>query len=248
MFKKLSIVAVLALSISTHSFAHSVWAGMRGGNLQVCYGEGPLDDFYNPSWLKAVTGYDANLNESLVIVEKKGKLVFLKPNENVQVIKIYSDNGFWSNTKKGPWVNKAKDENPEATKGKHHSKMSVNYISQDIVFGKSKPVEIKKPKALGLEMEIIPQVDPRFLKQGDNLEVQLIYKNKPMANTDIMYDVVNNLGKSVKTNKDGFATIKINNDGFNMIGIETQFDRADKTKADINGFFSALTFTLMPSE
>lgn len=247
MLKKISIAtALLALGISSVN-AHSVWAGMRGGELQVCYGEGPLDDFYNPTWLQSVKGYDANLNDTNVLVVQKDKKVFLKPSEKTQIIAIYSDNGYWSNTKKG-WINKAKDENKEATKGKHHSKMSVNYLSQDIVFGKSKPVKIQKPKALGLEMEIIPEVDPRFLKQGDSLKVQLIYKNKPMADTQIMYDVVNNLGKSVKTDKSGYATIKVNNDGFNMIGIETAFERTDKTKADTDGYFSALTFTIMPQE
>lgn len=248
MLKKISVATTLALVLSTSAVAHSVWAGMRGGEMQICYGEGPLDDFYNPAWLKEVKGYDSSLKDASVKVDKQGKIVFLKPDENVQVISIYSDNGFWSNTKKGPWINKAKDENKEATKGKHHSKMSVNYISQDIVFGKAKPVKIEKPKALGLEMEIIPQTDPRFLKQGDSLKVQLIYQNKPMADTKIMYDVVGNLGKSVTTDKEGFAELKVQNDGFNMIGIETTFDRADKTKADTDGYFSALTFTLMPSE
>lgn len=248
MLKKISVAATLALALSTSAVAHSVWAGMRGGNLQICYGEGPLDDFYNPAWLKEAKGYDVNLKEAPLKVDKQGKIVLLSPDESVQIIAINSDNGFWSNTKKGPWINKAKDENKEATKGKHHSKMSVNYISQDIVFKKAKPVKIEKPKALGLEMEIIPQTDPRFLKQGDSLKVQLIYQNKPMADTEIMYDVVGNLGKSVKTDKDGFAELKVQNDGFNMIGIETSFDRADKTKADTNGYFSALTFTIMPAE
>lgn len=247
MFKKLSLATILvALSISGAN-AHSVWAGMRGGELQVCYGEGPLDDYYNPAWLESVKGYDENFNTTNVLVVQKADKVFLKPNAKTQVIAIYSDNGYWSNTKKG-WINKAKDENPEATKGKHHSKMSVNYLSQDIVFGKGKPAKIAKPKAVGLEMEIIPEVDPRFLKQGDSLKVQLIHNNKPMSDTEIMYDVVNNLGKSVKTDKNGYATIKVNNSGFNMIGIETAFPRTDKTKADTNGYFSALTFTIMPEE
>lgn len=126
--------------------------------------------------------------------------------------------------------------------------MSVNYISQDIVFGKSKPLKIAKPKAVGLEMEIVPEVDPRFLKQGDSLKVRLIHNNKPMVDTNVMYDVVNNLGKGVKTDKDGYATIKVSNSGFNMIGIETAFQRSDKTKADSDGYFTALTFTIMPQE
>lgn len=247
MFKKLSIATILvALGISGAN-AHSVWAGMRGGELQICYGEGPLDDFYNPQWLESVKGFDENFNSSNVLVVQKGKKVFLKPNEKTQVIAINSDNGYWSNTKKG-WINKAKDENPEATKGKHHSKMSVNYISQDIIFGKSKALKIAKPKAVGLEMEIVPEVDPRFLKQGDSLNVRLIHNNKPMVDTNVMYDVVNNLGKGVKTDKDGYATIKVSNSGFNMIGIETAFPRSDKTKADSDGYFTALTFTIMPQE
>lgn len=86
MFKKLSIATILvALGISGAN-AHSVWAGMRGGELQICYGEGPLDDFYNPQWLESVKGFDENFNSSNVLVVQKEKKFFSSPTKKLKLL------------------------------------------------------------------------------------------------------------------------------------------------------------------
>lgn len=243
MIKKLLVMSTVAILGISSANAHGVWAGMRADKMQVVYGEGPLDNFYNPKWFESVKGFDANFKPTNVMVVKENNKLFLEPCKNTQVIAIVSNNGYWSNTKKG-WVNKAKDENPEATKGKYHRKMSVNYISQNIVFKKDKPIKIEKTMPVGLEIEIVPSVDPRFLKMGDTFKVQVLHNSKPMANTEIMNDSINRLGETIKTDENGFATVKVLNNGVNMIAVETSFEREDKTKADANGFFSSLNFTI----
>lgn len=244
--KKILLCALLSIVAISQTSAHGVWAGMRSDNLQIVYGEGPLDNTYKPRWLESVSAYDAHFVNAGIIVEEKAGKLFLKPKANVQVIAIVSYNGYWSNTKSSGWVNKAKDENPEATKGKYHRKFSVNYINQKIVFKKDAPTKIAKTQPVGLEMEIVPMVDPRFLQQGDDLQVKVLHNGKPMADTPVMFDAINRLGETVKTNKDGVATVKVMNKGLNMVAVEASFERKDKTKADANGFFTSLNFTLAP--
>lgn len=247
--KKILTLGVMTLigfsSISVQ--AHGLWAGMRADKLQVVYGEGPLDNFYNPKWFAAAKGYDDKHNAQKVKVINDENRLFLEPKESIQVVTLLSNNGYWSNTKHSGWVNKAKDENPEATKGKFHTKMSVNYLSQNILFKKSAPKKIKTPKAYGLKIEIVPSVDPRFLHAGDNLKVQVLFNGKPMKGVNVMFDAINHLGEGVKTDEKGYATVKVSNNGFNMVAVETSFPRKDKTKADADGYFSSLNFTLSPN-
>lgn len=248
MLKKPALLALLMSALALPIHAHGVWAGMRADKLQVVYGEGPLDNFYNPDWFDYAKGYDQNQQKTTVTVKKEGDKLYLQPDVATQIIAINSENGYWSNTAAGPWINKAKDENPEANKGKQHHKMSVNYISQDIVLKGKKPVKVAQPKALGLAMEIVPDRDPRFLKAGDTLGIQVLYMGKPMKNIAVMPDAINHLGETVKTDNNGKAKIRVGNNGVNMIAVETSFPRKDKTKADMDGYFTSLNFTLMPEE
>lgn len=244
MLKQALFSVLLAASAASAVNAHGVWAGMRADKLQIVYGEGPLDNYYNPTWFDYAKGYNKNGQEASVNVIKKDGKLFLAPNADVQIIAINSENGYWSNTKSGAWINKAKDENPEATKGKQHHKMSVNYISQNIVLKGDKPIKIETPKALGLDMEIVPSVDPRFLNVGDTLTIQVFYQGKPMKNIDVMPDAINQLGKTVQTDENGKATITVANNGVNMIAVETAFPRKNTSKADTDGYFTSLNFTL----
>lgn len=248
MVKKILFTSIALATCATQVYAHGVWAGMRADKLQIVYGEGPLDNFYNPNWFNSATGYTADMHDAVVTVNKDGDNIFLQPDDNVEIISIISDNGYWSNTNSGKWVNQAKDENSEATKGKQHHKMSVNYINQNIIFKSEKPTKIESPQATGLEMEIVPAVDPRFLQAGDKLEVQVLFQGKPMKQVAVMPDSINRLGETVTTNDDGKVTITVANNGLNMIAIETAFERKDKTKADSDAYFSSLNFTLMPTE
>lgn len=248
MFKKVLFTSIALTTCATQVFAHGVWAGMRADKMQIVYGEGPLDNFYNPEWFASAKGYNADMQDATVTVDQDGDKIYLQPDATVEIISIVSENGYWSNTNSGKWVNQAKDENPEATKGKQHHKMSVNYISQDIVLKGEKPNKIAKPQALGLEMEIVPSLDPRFLQAGDELTVQVLFQGEPMKNIAIMPDSINRLGETITTDEQGQATVTVANNGVNMIAIETAFDRDDKTKADSDAYFSSLNFTIMPSE
>ncbi len=247
------ITTVFAFSvltgIATQVQAHGVWAGMRADNLQIVYGEGPLDNFYKPSFLQKVNAYNAKLEADKVTVTNKNDTLLLKPSATTQVISIVSDNGYWSKGSDGKMRNIPKNEHKGATMGNHYPKMSVNYISQDILFKKDKPLKIKKPHALGLTLELVPQVDPRFLKAGDKLRITVLYKGKPVAKADVMPDSINHLGETVQTNAKGEAVITVANNGVNSIAVEKVFPLTgkDKTpKADNDKIFSSLVFTIMP--
>lgn len=247
MFKK-SLISIALLASSAPVFAHGVWAAMRADHLQIVYGEGPLDNFYNPKWFDFAKAVDKNFKEVNLTVIQNGDILNLKPAKNAEIIIIQSENGYWSNTKSGKWLNVSKQENQEATKGKAHHKMSVNYLNQVLVLKGQKPQKIAKPQALGLPMEIVPATDPRFLKAGDTLNVQVLYQGKPLKNIDLMPDAINQLGKTIKTDNNGNATVTVANNGVNMLAVETAFARQDKSLADSDAYFSSLNFTLEPQE
>lgn len=246
MKKALIISCILAVFGISNVYAHGIWVAMRADKLQIVFGDGPLDNRFNAKSLKGVKGYDKNGKQKKVEtkVKKSGGVVTLLPEDSVQVITAQSES-YYSESKKGKWIEKSKLEAPNSKKSILFKKINVSYINQKAMIKKTQAIElIQKPQAHNFELEIVPQTDPRGLKKGDELKVLVLKSGKPLADTKVVLDLVGDYSTGVVTDQDGYATFKIRNDGLNVIATQSSNPATDPKKADEDLLFSTLAFTL----
>ena len=128
-----------------------------------------------------------------------------------------------------------------STVGTHAIKYRVNYLGN-----------VDKVKPLyNMLYQLVPSVDPTKLKVGEKFTVQLLHNGKPMANVNIIPDVINHHTEAIKTDKNGIATVEASNGGVNVIGCEMEVPYENEgidNKATRSKVFVSLSFTLYPEE
>lgn len=230
---------VLAASYFNVASAHGVWVGERLDQKQLVLGEGPGDNAYNPQCVKAVHGYTADWQNRKVQLLDGQNHVKVVPSEDTAVLGVSFDYGYWTKGQDGKVHNLPMNQVAGATKGTHAIKYNVTYLHS-----------VNEVKAVpNIPLQIIPQTDPTKLHKGDEFTVLVVKDGKPLVNTEIIPDVINDLTHMVKTDANGKAVLKVANDGVNVIGIEIAFPTTDKNGlATQDKYFSSLTFTLYPEE
>ena len=81
--------------------------------------------------------------------------------------------------------------------------------------------------------------------------VQLLNNGEPMADVDIIPDVLNHHTETIKTDENGMATVTASNGGVNVIGCEMVVPYENEgvdQKATRSKVFVSLSFTLYPEE
>lgn len=233
---KLTILSLVFLTMSTGTIAHGVWVSERRGNTEIIVGEGAEDTSYKASMVTSVKAFDYEYNTKAVEVIDMSDHVNLKYDKGeVSLFTINFDFGYWSHTTNGGWVNKSMDQVPGSSVGTQALKYGVVYLKRTI-----------EPKAIDtLDLQLVPNVNPLTLKKGDDLSLQLLYKGKPMPKTKVILDVINDLSNVVKTDGDGWVTIKVQNSALNVIGVEVEMPfKGLSRKATKTKYFTTVSFTL----
>lgn len=238
MFKTVfAAAAILVFSVCSAS-AHGVWVGVRFDQPCIILGDGPADNAYTSSMVTKVQGFKADFSTAEVKTIPQSNHVDLEYGKDVAIIALNFDYGYWSNGPDGKFIGKPMTEVPGSTIGTHAIKYSVAYLDPTV-----------KPRAIeGLAMQFVPSVNPASLKMGDTFEVQLLHNGKPMANTPVISDVVNDLTGTILTDANGKATITVRNNALNVIGVEVAEKLPKNDMATQNKYFAALSFTCYPEE
>lgn len=234
-------VMLAMMALPTGAMAHGAWFARRSDRIQLVCGEGWKDNAYDPNGLLEMKGYDAAYADVAVEPINGEDYLYIEPAENLAVVYALLDYGFWSNTPEGTWVPKPMDEVEGATIGTHAIKYSLNYLGN---VDQVQPIE-------GLLYQFVPSVDPTKLEIGEEFTVQLLHNGEPMANVDIIPDVINHHTEMIKTDENGMATVKAANGGVNVIGCEMVVPYENEgvdQKATRSKAFVSLSFTLYPEE
>lgn len=232
--KKVLLFSLLAV-FANQSFSHGVWLAERTGEPTIIYGHGGHDDDYKASKVTVVKGYDGDNHPFAIQKNLTDKNVFLSIPQRITYVGFVFDNGYWTKNKAGKWKNVPKTEVKDAESGGRYIKNAISVLTESAVV---KPVD-------GLTLQIVPLENPLTKKAGDELDIMVLFKEKPLADTKITSDYVNmSHEQGIKTDTEGKATIIIRNQGLNVIG--TSYTEKLKTdpKADEIGFTSTLSFTL----
>ena len=242
--KGLALIMAMALCIMAlppAASAHGAWFARRSDRIWLVCVEGWKDNAYDPSGLMEMNGYNAKYEPVAVEPINGDDHLYIEPSDDLAVVYVCLDYGFWSNTPEGSWVPKPMDEVEGATIGTHAIKYSVNYLGN---VDEVKPID-------GLLYQFVPSVDPTRLEIGEEFTVQLLHNGEPMADVDIIPDVINHHTVMIKTDENGMATVTASNGGVNVIDCEMVVPYENEgvdNKATHSKAFVSLSFTLYPEE
>jgi len=241
-------VLTLAIVFPAAVSAHGVWFASRLDQVQLVLGEGFKDNAYDPKMVTSLQGYDAKYNKipvkaigegNHITVINGGNHIAIEPTKQTAVVTVAFDYGYWSNDTQGNWLNLPMDQVQGSTVGTHAIKYSVNYLGA-----------VNEIKTFSdIPYQIVPLVDPTKLNVGDSLTVQVLHEGKPMADVDIIPDVINHHTVTIKTDADGKAVVPVANGSINVIGMELTVPYEGKDqKATRSKVFSSFSFTIYPEE
>ncbi|MDR1612318.1 MAG: DUF4198 domain-containing protein [Planctomycetota bacterium] len=223
---------VLALALSGIGHAHGIWVAKRFDVLTVVLGEGRDDQAYDTAKVKKVTGYSSEYAPVQVGIEARQGYVVVNPSKEAALLVVEFDHGYWSKGADGKYVNKPMPEVPGAKTANKTLKYNVVYLDPAV-----------QPKVMAeLPLQIVPAVNPAGLKQGDLLEVRVLYQGKPLADAEVIVDVAGDLGNTIKTDANGKAAVPVRNMSLNVIGVEQAFPLEGSDLATATGYFTSVSF------
>lgn len=226
-------LAALALLLAQTALAHGVWTEKRYGHLEVVYGHGAEDEAYAPDRIKAVHAYDGNGGKIAVTVERLTDHVRLRPMRSPALLTLAFDNGIWSKDKSGKSVNAPMADVAGAVSASHSYKYSLAILQSPA----------KVPNDLKLPMMIRPLKDPQEIGVGNPLPVQVTIDGKPAAHVALLDDYRGMSDvSSVKTDREGRASIVIRNAGLNIIAAQARVPVEAADGVIERSLFTSLTF------
>ena len=98
-------------------------------------------------------------------------------------------------------------------------------------------------KQLGMKLEITPLENPYAKKIGDELQFQIVFEGKPLADRTIFADNRSSETQKMTTDKNGIVTMKIDNSGLWLVRlVNMRRCAADCGEADWESFWGAFSF------
>lgn len=235
------IVRVFAACIalaSMHAAAHGIWFAQRSGELALVYGHGgeDLDMIKRHDKITAVAAFDAAGAPVKTALRKTDHLVLADLQARPAIIAAVLDNGYWSKGPDDKWVNKGRDEVPNA-------KESGRYIKYTVYL--NKPLSAPLAPLPGQVLQIVPVKVALPHHKDESIALRVLFNGKPVAGARLVRDYVNDPdAKPIVTGKDGLVTIRVRNQGLNVIAASFDAPPDDPAKATKNGLFASLAFVL----
>lgn len=236
MQKKLLTFALLA-AVAQLSFAHGIWVAERTGTPTIIYGHGSGDDPYKAEKITYHQAFDNKGKPIDVSLNAREKNVSLQSDKNYSSIALVLDNGYWTEQENGKWVNQPKNEVSNAKSAGRYLKTALSIV------GHGQLPKLDSLKAL--DFIILPNDDVVHSHIGDEIEVTVYFKGKPLADVALIGDYVNDDETIVATtDAKGKASVAVRNKGLNVIAADYRVDapEAEQAKADKVGYNATLSF------
>ncbi|WP_443478608.1 DUF4198 domain-containing protein [Novosphingobium aerophilum] len=207
------IALALAASVATilPAQAHGIWFAQRARQLALVYGVGAddLDAVARESKLTLVKGYDEDWLDVNVRLRDAGAIPVVDSDEPVAAVAAVMDYGIWTKDAAGEFHNKGRDEVPGATLSEHNWKYAVHLTRM--------PTR-QVPLLAGQTLQLVPVGTDIPQKMGQPMKVRVYFEGKPVAGAQVMTDYVNDPDEvPVKTDGEGYATIRLRNQGINVL-------------------------------
>ena len=225
------------LFASGSALAHGLWTEERRGNIEVVYGHGAEDDAFKAEKISGAWAYDAAGRMIPVTVERLADHARLQPLKKPAVLGVALDNGAWSKTPDGKWVNQGRSQVPDSTESLHTYKYSLAIYAEGA----------KLPDLKALKLVIVPETDPLKVGPGKPLPVRVLADGKPLAGVELVGDYRGAPHQvSAKTDAEGRAQVMVRNEGLNIISASVYLPVKNDPNIESRGLFTSLTFLGQP--
>ena len=232
--KPLVLLAALFAAQSVH--AHATWIAQRLDQPTIIYGHGGEDNAYGSKTISHLTGLDKDGKVIDIAMQKHEHNVTLKAEGSHFAAAYVIDNGFWTKTKDGKWVNKPKHEVENAERASHSIKTALGILQ-----GGSK---VDASALSQLKLVVVPLVDVAASHMGDKVAVQVLFEGKPLAGAKIVGDYVNDSENIVATtDAEGKAEVPVRNAGWNVFAVGHKVDLENDKNADALSYMATLSFS-----
>lgn len=222
-----------ALLASADAFAHGLWTEQRRGHIETVYGHGAEDSAFKPEKISGAWAYDKNGKMIPVTVERQSDHARLQPLKPAAVLGVALDNGAWSKTPDGNWVNQGRSQVPNSTESLHTYKYSLAIYAEGA----------KLPDLKPLKLVILPETDPLKVGPGKPLPVRVLADGKPLAGVELVGDYRGAPHQvSAKTDAQGRAQVLVRNEGLNIISASVYLPVENNADIEKRGLFTSLTF------
>lgn len=233
---------VLALTLFSALFvgqvsAHGLWTEQRRGNIEVVYGHGAEDSPFKAQKISGAWAFDPQGRMIPVTVQRLDDHARLQPLKPPALISVALDNGMWTRSPDGKWINQGRSQVPGGTDSTHTFKYSVAIYEQGA----------RLPAFDKIDFVIVPQADPLTVGVGKPLPVRVLVDGKPASGIKLIGDYRGAPHEvSAETDAEGRANVPVRNEGLNIIAAQTTVPV--KGNADIaeRGLFTSLTFVGEP--
>ena len=228
---------LMAASIGQAS-AHGVWMAQRSGEMAVVYGHGAedLDMIRRFERIREVSAFYASGVAVKSGVRKTDHLVLFDLASKPSVLALVLDNGFWSRQADGQWVNKGRDEVPDAKESGRYIKYAVRLTG---------PMKSPLGPIPGQVLQVVPVKPTLPHHLNEQMTVRVLFNGRPVAGARVIRDYVNDPeAKPAITGKDGLFTFRVRNQGLNVIAASYDAPPEDPEKGTKNGLHATLSFAL----
>lgn len=212
---------MLLLLLNSTLHAEFAWIEPQNQSFSVLYGQKNS----NPYLIEKVKEIKARITKGLLPV-------YLKPQEQRMdfivegkptFLTLYFDDGFWSKTSDGKWLNQPKNLISNSQESIHTHLFSKTILKwEEIVFS---PV--------GQLLEIVPRK-----REDGELIIQVLFEGNPLVNVPIFHNYIE---QPQKTNDQGLARIILNQKGKQFITVEHKLKTAE-VETDENIWTANLLF------
>lgn len=233
------IALAIGLCASNAVMAHGLWIGKVHSELTFSFGHSGADtDKYDPKKITEAVGF-TNEGKKVKLETTDHKTYVTLNADGAPLVGGVMDYGFLSKNKDGKYIkdasgeyfiNKPGQEVAGAVSTTHSALYTVAYLAPKIA-----------PKKFGFPLEILPLVNPASLKQGEQLKVRVLYQGKPLKEAEVSANYFDRNAEKVKTDENGFATIKVAGSSFNIVTVAYRYN--DEAKPfDGKRYRASLTF------
>ena len=234
--------AVASVATTLPADAHGIWFAQRARQLALIYGIGAddLDMVKRLPLLNTVTGYDADWNPVPIRLRVAGAIPVVDSDAPYAATAATMDYGLWSKRPDGEFVNKGRDETPDAILAERTFKYTVHL---------AQPLKKEVPLLAGHRLQITPVGTDMPQEIGKPIKIKVFFDGKPFAGAEILTDFVNDPDMpTLKTGPDGIATFRLRNQGLNVIAA-TIIGKSDQPKKyDYIEYRATLSFVLPHAE
>ncbi|MGG2395908.1 DUF4198 domain-containing protein [Pseudomonas sp. SH1-B] len=238
MTARVTLAALLAASfIAAQAQAHGLWTEQRRGNIETVYGHGAEDNPFKADKISGAWAYDTAGKMIPVTVERLADHARLQPLQTPAVLAVALDNGAWSKTADGRWINQGRSQVSDSTESLHTWKYSLAIYRSGA----------RLPALKQLQLVILPERDPLAVGVGNPLPVRVLVDGKPQAGVELIGDYRSAPHQvSAVTDSEGRAQVTVRNEGLNIISAEVSLPVEGDADIESRGLFSSLTFVGAP--